>query len=155
MNLILWRHAEAEYHDGPDLTRLLTAQGHRQAERTAAWLRPHLPEDVQIWVSEAARSQQTAAHLSQNYSVSPLLNPEASAIEIPPMLADVPEKATLIIVGHQPWIGALCAYLLNGGWEAGSWSVKKSGVWWFNVKRTPYGLQTKLKAAITPAMLPE
>ena len=39
MELILWRHAEAE--DGiPDLDRKLTAKGRKQAEKMAAFLRP-------------------------------------------------------------------------------------------------------------------
>jgi phosphohistidine phosphatase, SixA len=42
MELILWRHAEAE--DGsPDLERELTGKGHKQAEKMAAFLRPRLP----------------------------------------------------------------------------------------------------------------
>ena len=37
MDLIVWRHAEAE--DGvPDLERKLTAKGRKQAERVAQWL---------------------------------------------------------------------------------------------------------------------
>ncbi|WP_338808993.1 histidine phosphatase family protein [Neisseria leonii] len=153
MNLILWRHAQAEYRDGPDLARLLTAHGHRQAEHTARWLRPLLPDGAEIWVSEAARSQQTAVYLNPEYAVSPLLNPDAAPENIMPLLAAAAEKSTVIIVGHQPWIGALCACLLNGGTPAESWPVKKSGVWWFNVKHTPDGLHAKLKAAMTPAVL--
>ena len=61
----------------------------------------------------------------------------------------------LILVGHQPWLGQLCSYLLNGGWLAGQyWSVKKSGIWWFGVKSGEGGrLCAKLKAAMTPQLL--
>ena len=40
MDLILWRHAEAEEADDgrPDLERKLTARGERQATRVALWL---------------------------------------------------------------------------------------------------------------------
>ena len=46
MNLILWRHAEAE--DGvPDLERGLTDKGRRQADAAARWLRPYLNSRVE------------------------------------------------------------------------------------------------------------
>ena len=42
MDLILWRHAEAE--DGvPDLERRLTGKGRKQAERVAQWLLQRMP----------------------------------------------------------------------------------------------------------------
>ena len=44
MDLILWRHAEAEPGE-PDLGRRLTAKGIQQAERMAKWLDRHLPAD--------------------------------------------------------------------------------------------------------------
>lgn len=54
MELILWRHAEAE--DGyPDHERALTEKGHEQAKKMAAWLKPRLPKDTQILVSPADR----------------------------------------------------------------------------------------------------
>ncbi|MEO7547467.1 MAG: histidine phosphatase family protein, partial [Ramlibacter sp.] len=40
MDLILWRHAEAEDapEGGDDLDRALTSRGEKQAARVAAWL---------------------------------------------------------------------------------------------------------------------
>jgi phosphohistidine phosphatase len=40
MDLILWRHAEAqdESENGDDLQRSLTSRGEKQAARIAAWL---------------------------------------------------------------------------------------------------------------------
>ena len=47
MELVLWRHADAE--DGiPDEARKLTPKGIRQAERMAAWLRERLPQHARI-----------------------------------------------------------------------------------------------------------
>ena len=60
MELILWRHAEAE--DGyPDLERALTEKGHEQAKKMADWLKSRLPKDTQVLVSPAKRAQQTAS----------------------------------------------------------------------------------------------
>ena len=65
IELVLWRHAEAE--DGsPDLNRALTRRGQAQAAAMAEWLRPRLPDRVRIFASEARRSQQTAAHLGKH-----------------------------------------------------------------------------------------
>ena len=45
MNLILWRHAEAE--DGEnDMKRALTKRGLHQAVLMAGWLKSQLPHDV-------------------------------------------------------------------------------------------------------------
>ena len=43
MELILWRHAEAEPGE-PDLGRKLTAKGEKQARRVAEWLQTRLPQ---------------------------------------------------------------------------------------------------------------
>ena len=62
MDLILWRHAEAEdAARGGDLARALTARGRAQAERMAEWLAPRLADDALILVSPAKRCQQTVA----------------------------------------------------------------------------------------------
>src|SRR5205085_11789426 len=62
MDLILWRHAEAEDEArGGDLARALTLRGRAQAERMAAWLGPRLPGKTRIVASPARRCQETAA----------------------------------------------------------------------------------------------
>ena len=59
MELILWRHAEAE--DGvPDAARELTEKGLDQAKRMSAWLKLRLPENTLIIASPTRRTQQTA-----------------------------------------------------------------------------------------------
>ena len=154
MNLILWRHAEAE--DGaPDLERGLTDKGRRQADAAARWLRPYLNDQVDVWASQALRSQQTAEALGLPYAVKSELNPINHVEELPALIAAHKGSDYLILVGHQPWLGQLCSYLLNGGWLAGQyWSVKKSSIWWFGVKVDEGGrLCAKLKAAMTPQLL--
>jgi len=48
MNLILWRHAEAEDFAPSDLARALTTKGRKQAQNVAKWLRTRLPDDALI-----------------------------------------------------------------------------------------------------------
>ena len=46
MDLLLWRHAEAE--DGfPDSKRKLTARGEKQAAQIAEWLKKHAPKNLE------------------------------------------------------------------------------------------------------------
>ena len=69
MDLILWRHAEAEPGE-PDHGRRLTSKGRKQAERMAAWLEHRLPETTRILVSPAERTQETALALGRRFRIS-------------------------------------------------------------------------------------
>ena len=66
MDLLLWRHAEAE--EGiPDLKRKLTARGEKQAQQMAEWLRRHAPKNLYVVASPAVRCQQTAKALNLSF----------------------------------------------------------------------------------------
>ena len=54
MDLILWRHAEAEdaAEGQGDLDRVLTSRGEKQAARMAAWLDRQLADGVKILLRE-------------------------------------------------------------------------------------------------------
>ena len=58
MDLILWRHAEAE-PGVPDLERALTVKGQKQARRMGEWLASQLSENCRILVSPALRTLRT------------------------------------------------------------------------------------------------
>lgn len=150
MDLLLWRHAEAE--DGAsDLARRLTAKGERQAAAMAEWLRPRLSGEVIVIASEAVRSQQTARALTDNVVIRPDINPNA---DFRALLAAVnwPEvDGTVVLTGHQPTLGFAASFLLAG--TAQPWAVKKGAVWWLsNRSRNGCG-QTVLKAMQTPDLL--
>ena len=72
MELILWRHADAEdaAPGKPDAERSLTAKGEKQARRVAGWLKKQLPEDTRVVVSPARRAQQTAQALVKRFETS-------------------------------------------------------------------------------------
>ncbi|MBV8047353.1 MAG: histidine phosphatase family protein, partial [Paludibacterium sp.] len=73
MDVILWRHADAE-EGSDDLSRALTRKGQQQGRSMAAWLSQRLPDDYVVLASEAKRSQQTAAFLSKGFEVDAGLN---------------------------------------------------------------------------------
>ena len=80
MDLILWRHAEAqEWVEGcNDMERPLTQRGEKQALRMAKWLDRQLPEGARVLVSPACRAEQTALALSRKYKVRPELAPDGT-----------------------------------------------------------------------------
>ena len=88
MDLILWRHAEAEdWPDGDpqagtDLDRSLTARGEKQAARMAGWLDRQLPEGARIWVSPARRCEQTALALGRKFKIRSELAPDATSAQL-------------------------------------------------------------------------
>lgn len=150
MELILWRHAEAE--DGlNDLARELTPRGRKQAAKMAAWLNTRLPEDCRILASPAARAQQTAQALQRRIETLPLLAPGASVRDML-KVANWPGKDddSVLIAGHQPDLGMVAAQLLGA---RGSISIRKGGVWWFSSRERAAGNEVVLRAVIAPDLL--
>ena len=150
MDLILWRHAEAE--DGmPDLERELTDKGRKQASRMADWLNPRLPPDIRVLVSPATRTLQTDQALGRYYDQVPALAPGASA-EAVLAAAGWPDAAyPVLIVGHQPTLGQVAMRLLAG--QAGDLAVKKASIWWFQGREREGRLQVVLRAVAAPDWL--
>jgi len=83
MELILWRHAEAEEADSRgDFARELTRKGRKQAKAMAEWLRPRLEGEWTVLSSPAARAVQTVAPLAMPYEVRPRLDPSHGASDM-------------------------------------------------------------------------
>lgn len=154
MELILWRHAEAEVGE-PDLGRKLTAKGEKQARRVAEWLHGQLPDTARLLVSPAARAQQTARALmdisQRKLRTVDAIAPGASARDVLEA-ADWPRARTpTVVVGHQPTLGQVAALLLAG--EVQDWSVRKAGAWWISARERDGQTQTVLRAVIGPDLL--
>lgn len=147
MELILWRHADAEY-SYPDLERPLSEKGHKQARRMAKFLLPKLPERVLILVSPALRAQQTAAALGIAFITESHIAPDATADSVL-HAADWPNgDGCVLIVGHQPTLGRVAARVLFGG--ESELSVKKGSVWWMSASDQMHSDTGNLKLMITP-----
>ncbi|MDO9054618.1 MAG: phosphohistidine phosphatase SixA [Gallionella sp.] len=148
MDLILWRHAEAE--DGPpDLTRELTEKGRKQADKMATFLRQHLPAHTRILVSPATRTQQTATALSPDFTLVPTIAPGASVHAVLQAVRWPNAGGAVLVVGHQPTLGSVAAQLLGCGNE--SLRIKKSGLVWLS--RAEGSSETSLRLAITSDFL--
>ncbi len=159
MNLILWRHADAEdlpermlEHYPSDLQRRLTQRGHKQAEQVGSWLRERLEDDAVVLASPALRAQETAAALQRKFETLREIAPGADASAVLAAAGWPGGRAdTVVVVGHQPTLG-LVASLLLAGHEA-SWSVKKAGLWWFSNRRRDDEAQVVLRAVINPDLV--
>ena len=148
MDLILWRHAEAE--DGvPDHARKLTAKGIKQAAKVATFLNQHLPEEPRILVSPATRTQQTAAAFTHHFTLAPTIAPGASAEAVLHAARWPDAGGTVLIVGHQPTLGEVAARLI--GCEGATLGIKKGSIWWFSQREG--SAQATLRLVITPDLL--
>jgi len=130
MDLVLWRHAEAQDapEGGNDLERPLTPRGEKQAARIAGWLDRQLPEGTRILVSPARRAEQTALALGRKYKLRAEIAPQASVEQLL-QVANWPDaRGTVLVIGHQPVLGQTIARLL--GIQGSECNVKKGAVWW-------------------------
>ncbi len=139
MELILWRHAEAE-EGGPDLERRLTQKGQRQAAKMAAFLRSRLPKNTRIVVSPALRARQTVHALTRHFDTEARIGPGASA-RAALEAAGWPDgdAACTLLVGHQPYLGEIAALLLAGSLD--SFSIRKGAVWWLEQRDAKPGVR--------------
>lgn len=150
MELLLWRHAEAEDGDD-DLKRRLTERGERQAKTMAAWIRQHQPKDLRIVVSPAIRTQQTAQALQLPFETHRKIGPEACVSELIAASGWPQATGAVLIVGHQPSLGRLAALLLAG--HEAEWSIKKGALWWLSNRVRRGETQTVLRAMLPVELL--
>lgn len=167
MDLILWRHADAgnPLDDAVrDLQRPLSPKGARHAARIAQWLQRVLPERTRVLVSPALRCQQTARALGRKFHTRDALGPGGDVHALL-ALAGWPERRTpVLVVGHQPTLGAAAAWLMcreRGGGDASlgeaapapgapSWALRKGAVWWLRRRVRGGAVEVVLVAVRAP-----
>jgi phosphohistidine phosphatase len=151
MNLLLWRHAEAEDTASSDLARQLTPRGRKQALAVAQWLRDRLEPNAMILASPAARTVQTVKCLTDQYRVINDIAPGASVADVLKAAAWPDGIApTVVIVGHQPVLGCVASFLMTG--QENSWSIKKGGLWWLQSYERNSGEPITVRAVISPTL---
>ncbi|OAM51178.1 histidine phosphatase family protein [Methylovorus sp. MM2] len=147
MELILWRHAEAD-DAFPDISRALTNKGEQQAKKMAAWLKQQLPADTKVIASPATRTQQTAEALGWDFTTLESLAPGASPHALLEAANWPKGSGTVLIIGHQPSLGMAAALAITG--RIHYWSVKKGNVWWLSSRVRAHEEQSVLRAVISP-----
>lgn len=151
MELILWRHADAEpaAPGKPDEARALTAKGQKQALKMAEWLDSKLPDNCRILVSPAVRAQQTADALGRKFKTSPALATNTAAEDILRAAHWPDSREAVLIVGHQPTLGQVAALLIAGSRQ--DWTIRKGNIVWIE-RRDDDGL-SYLKAVLGPDLI--
>jgi len=157
MDLILWRHAEAEDGlpgeelSGRDLDRSLTQRGEKQALRMAAWLDRQLPEGIRILVSPARRCEQTALALGRKYKIRSELAPDATPAQLLELVQWPTHKYPVLVIGHQPILGQTIALLL--ALKESECAVKKGALWWLRNRDRDGHSQTVVVTVQSPEVL--
>ena len=153
MDLILWRHAEAQEPEGAmtDLDRPLTRRGEKQAARMAAWLDRQLPDGTRILSSSALRTEETARALGRRFKSMDGPRPGASAEQLLQVAGWPLAKTPVLVVGHQPTLGQTAAQLL--GLPGGECAIKKGAIWWLRSRERDGEDQTVLVAVLTAELV--
>jgi len=150
MDLILWRHADAE--DGvPDAGRKLTAKGEKQAQLMGLWLKSNLPDKFRVLASPTRRTQQTAQALAKTFDTVKSIEPGAGAMAILAAAGWPDAKGAVVVVGHQPTLARVTAFLLSG--TEADWHMKKGSVWWLTNRKRQNESQTVLRVMMSPEFL--
>lgn len=157
MDILLWRHAEAE--DGPDdMNRALTKKGREQARVMAEWIREHGPKELRVWVSPARRTRETAEPFGAAPLCVDMIGPGATCADALEVIekdishAAPTRRTPLLLVGHQPTLGQVAACLMTG--SPAPWVVKKGAMWWITCPdNEPLWGNCSLKVALQPKFL--
>ncbi|AVS70854.1 histidine phosphatase family protein [Paracidovorax avenae] len=153
MDLILWRHAEAEEprEGDEDLQRPLTPRGEKQAARMAAWLDRQLPDGLRVLASPAVRTEATAKALGRKYKLRAELLPGGSAADLLELVQWPHARGAVLVVGHQPMLGQAAAELL--GLRSPDCAIRKGAVWWLRRRARAEVAETILMAVQAPDFL--
>lgn len=150
MELLLWRHAEAEDGDD-DMKRRLTERGQKQAKVMARWIREHQPKDLRIIVSPSVRTQQTAEALKLPFETERKIGPDACISALIAASGWPQATGSVLIVGHQPSLGKMASLLLAG--QESEWTIKKGALWWLTNRVRRNETQTVLRAVLPAELL--
>jgi len=148
MQLILWRHADAT-PGYPDSERALSAAGRRQAEDMAGWLRTRLQESYRTIVSPAVRARETARALTGTFDTDEAVGTAATPEQVLQKAGWPYGDDIVLIVGHQPTLGATAALALTG--KTSGWPMSTGSIWW--LARSEHSRETIVRAVLGTELL--
>ena len=155
MQLFVIRHGIAEdaAPGQDDASRELTEDGERKLRKVVKGLRRLDIDFDRILTSPWRRATQTAIALQPLCEEPPLstdLLAQSPKAELLALIAELNE--TTAVVGHEPWLGELVAWLAFGDPRHGeALVIKKAGVLWLDGTAVPGGMH--LRASIPPKLL--
>src|SRR5262245_44148404 len=124
MDLLLWRSAETEKAGEADgqLKTPLNERGRKQARRIAAWLDGRCPNGLQVFASPAQATVEMARLVDRKARIDRRLGPDAGPGDLLAATGWPDAHPAVLVIGHQPALGALAALLLAG--QEAPWSIK-------------------------------
>ena len=124
MKLLVVRHAIAEnredFAEGDDAARPLTPDGRKKMQRGAEGLKELVPQIDRLISSSLKRAVETAEIIARAYGDLkvqrvPELAPGTPLDGVLKWLAELPERDTVAVVGHEPDLSSMvCALLASG-----------------------------------------
>ncbi|MBN1257212.1 MAG: phosphohistidine phosphatase SixA [Planctomycetes bacterium] len=153
MQLFIVRHGDAERgSDGH-----LTEKGTQQIERLAKYLAAIEVKPIRIITSPLPRAVETAQKLAKELAPEAVDQDQTLACGMQPedacgLLRENSEEPCIILVGHQPDLGRLCAYLL--GLEDVENFLMKKGACAAFILESPARGGGVLRGLVSPSMLP-
>jgi phosphohistidine phosphatase len=155
MQLFVIRHAVAEDAESgrDDAARELTDAGKVRLRRAVRGLRALRIQLDRILTSPWKRAAQTARLLEPLAAAPPFATDLLIRSPTAELLALIAEHGdTIAVVGHEPWLGELTAWLAFGDTRHGeAILIKKAGVVWLEGTPIPGGMQ--LRASLPPKIL--
>ena len=142
--------SEAEIGE-PDDGRNLTGKGIRQAIKMAEWLDRILPSGCKVLASPTTRTRQTVETLGRKFKLHPGLAQDATVASLLKAANWPDHREPVVLVGHQPSLGRLAAFLISG--VEHDWSIRKGNVWWIAQRDRGDVRSTYLRAVMTPDLL--
>ena len=164
MNLYLLRHGIAAAKDDPAFTsdseRPLTKKGTKKFRKAARGIeRLGITLDV-ILSSPLVRARQTAdivaAALDKESYVEeiPALAPDSSPEQLLSELSGVEGKEHVMLVGHEPFLGKLAAFLVSGKNNSDTViPLKKGGICHIEIEAVPPTQPGRMHWLLTPKQL--
>lgn len=154
MNLYLVRHAIAEdARDGQtDDQRALTKEGIQKFEGVVQGLKRLEVRFDRLYHSPKLRAVQTAELLTGLLKGESEVTPHLAASPSLELLNQL-EGESIALVGHEPWMGELCAWLVTGKTNGAAFPFKKGGIAWLEGSLSPGGM--RLLAFLPPKFLRE
>jgi phosphohistidine phosphatase len=163
MRLILVRHAIAEdraewaERSKDDGLRPLTADGRDKMRRAARGLTALEPKVALLATSPLVRARETAEVLARAWGglelvESPLLAPGASPESLSAWLGRQRNASTTAVVGHEPDLGEVAGYWLNGS-DRSFLAFKKGGAALIEFAAAPREGGGVLQWFLTPGQL--
>jgi phosphohistidine phosphatase len=153
MRLVLVRHAAAveRRRGAPDAGRALTPRGRARFRAEVLGLRRLGLRFDAVLTSPKLRAVQTAELLAPLADGTPRTIVHLARIPAAPLLAEI-RGASVAVVGHEPWLSELAAWLTTGNRRLGAkFRMKKGGV--IVLEGEPRPGTMRLVAALPPKVL--